>query len=57
MILYALVAADSEFAIDVFPSRELAENALREVLTDEPDFSGLLEIVALAPQLGESQTL
>jgi len=57
VILYALVAADSEFAIDVFPSRALAENALREVLTDEPDFSGLLEIVALAPQLGESQTL
>jgi hypothetical protein len=47
--LYALVAADSNFAIDVFASRATAEAALREVLHDEPAFEQLLEIVAIPP--------
>lgn len=49
MILYALVAADSDFAIDVFPSRQAAETALAEVLFDEPAFEPLLDIVAIPP--------
>jgi hypothetical protein len=34
--LYALVASDSDFAVDVFVSVELARAALAEVLADEP---------------------
>lgn len=49
MYLYALVAADSNFAIDVFTSRASAEAALREVLHDEPAFEPLLAIVAIPP--------
>lgn len=47
MILYALVASDSDFAIDLYPSREVAEAALRDVLTDEPEFESMLSIVPL----------
>lgn len=49
VFLYALVAADSDFAIDVFVSRESAADALREVLFDEPGFAPLLTIVPLPP--------
>lgn len=49
MYLYALVAHDSDFAVDVFTSRQAAEDALREVLGDEPAFAPLLDIVALPP--------
>lgn len=49
MHLYALVAADSNFAVDVFTSRVSAEEALRDVLHDEPAFESLLEIVAIPP--------
>jgi hypothetical protein len=44
MTLYALVASDSSFAVDVFVTRELAERALRDVLFDEPGFAPLLSI-------------
>jgi len=47
--LYALVAADSDFAVDVFTSRALAEEALVDVLADEPAFAPLLDIVAIPP--------
>jgi hypothetical protein len=49
VFLYALVAADSDFAVDVFISQESAEDALREVLFDEPGFATLLSIVTLPP--------
>lgn len=47
--LYALVAADSSFAVDVFTSRERAQQALAEVLVDEPGFASLLEIIPIPP--------
>jgi hypothetical protein len=47
--LYALVAEDSDFAIDVFTTRGLAEGALAEVLFDEPAFEELLDIVVIPP--------
>jgi hypothetical protein len=47
--LYALVAADSPFAVDVFVNRELADQALRDVLFDEPAFSSLLSIEPIPP--------
>ena len=49
MFLYALVAADSDFAVDVFVSQESAEDSLSEVLCDEPRFAPLLSIVPLPP--------
>jgi hypothetical protein len=47
--LYAFVASDSSFAVDVFVTRELAEQALRDVLHDEPSFASLLSIEPIAP--------
>lgn len=47
--LFALVAADSDFAVDLFTSRAAAEQALAEVLADEPAFESLLEIIPIAP--------
>ena len=49
--LYALVAADSNFAIDLFPSRAAAEAALRQVLADEPAFIDLLSITPLDDEM------
>lgn len=49
MHLYALVAADSNFAIDLFTSRASAQQALCDVLHDEPAFEPLLEIVPIPP--------
>jgi hypothetical protein len=34
--------------IQVYRSREQAERALRAVLTDEPDWEGMIEIVPIA---------
>jgi hypothetical protein len=47
--LYALVARDSAFAVDVFISREAAGDALAEVLLDEPALAPLLDIAELQP--------
>jgi hypothetical protein len=47
--LYALVATDSDFAVDVFVTQAGAQRALAEVLADEPAFAPLLEIVTLLP--------
>jgi hypothetical protein len=46
-VLYAIVAADSDFAIDVFVDRATAAQALAEVLGDEPAFVELLSVVEL----------
>jgi hypothetical protein len=45
--LYALVAHDCTFAVDVFATREMAEAALNDVILDEPDFASLVEIVVI----------
>jgi hypothetical protein len=47
MLLFALVASDSDFAIDLYPSREAAEEALRQAVADEPKFEELLSIEPL----------
>lgn len=46
-MLYALIAWDCSFAVDLYVSRAAAERALSEVLDDEPDFRDLLEVVLL----------
>jgi hypothetical protein len=46
--LDALVAADSDFAVDVFVTDADAQQ-LAEVLFDEPAFAPLLSVVALPP--------
>jgi hypothetical protein len=50
MTLYALVASDSDYAIDVFPTLALAEQTLADVLFDEPGFASLLSIIAIPPR-------
>jgi hypothetical protein len=47
MLLFALVASDSDFAIDLYPSREGAEDALSQALADEPEFEDLLTVEVL----------
>ena len=42
--LYALIASDTTFAVDLFPTFELADAALRAALTDEPTWSELLRV-------------
>lgn len=49
MQLYALVATDSNFAVDVFTSSAAANQALSEVLADEPAFQSLLEVILIPP--------
>lgn len=44
MNLYALVASDCRHAVDLFVTRDLAEQALAEALADEPAFAALLSI-------------
>jgi len=46
-MLYALVASDCSFAVDVFMSREAAEAALADCLADEPQWLALLAVIAL----------
>jgi hypothetical protein len=50
MTLYALAASDSDYAIDVFATLKLAEQALAEVLFDEPGFASLLSIIGIPPR-------
>jgi hypothetical protein len=53
VLLDALVTSDSDFPVDVFPTRELAEQAVTEVLADEPGFVELLAIASVADELSE----
>jgi hypothetical protein len=48
-VLYALVASDCSFAVDVFVTRALAERSLADVLRDEPTFAPLLSIEEIRP--------
>jgi hypothetical protein len=49
-----LVSSDSDFAIDLFATREAAERAMRSVIEDEPAFGPLLSIVSIEPPWPES---
>jgi hypothetical protein len=48
-MLFALVANDCQFAVDVFVTRTDAEAALADALADEPQWVTLLDVVALVP--------
>lgn len=48
-VLYALVAADCTFAVDLYVSRDDAEQALSDALHDVPAWVTLLSIVELPP--------
>ena len=54
VLLYALVASDTSFAVDVFVERASADAALRAVLDDEPAFVDLLAIVDLPPSQADA---
>jgi hypothetical protein len=47
--LYALVTDESDLAVDVFLTADAAEEALAEILHDEPAFAPLLSVIAIAP--------
>jgi hypothetical protein len=47
VILYGLADARLQEAVELFPNREQAEEALAQVLVDEPDWSDRLSIVRL----------
>jgi hypothetical protein len=42
-----LAGTDLGEVIEFFPTRGLAEQAMREVIADEPDFEGTLEVVEI----------
>ena len=42
--LYGLVSDELQAAVEWFTDREAAENALRGVLVDEPDWRGVVRI-------------
>jgi hypothetical protein len=44
MDLFALVASDSDFAVDLYSSLALAERALADALGEEPAFAELLTV-------------
>ncbi len=46
-MLYALVATDCDYTVDLFMTRVAAERALAEVVADEPDFATFMAVVAL----------
>jgi hypothetical protein len=47
MLVWAVVSAKSEQAIDLFPTRDEAEEMLAQVLEDEPDWEEVLRIERL----------
>lgn len=55
MPLFALVASDCDFAVEVFPTSALAEQALADVLADEPAFIELLSIVKISEPAGDDR--
>lgn len=46
-VLWALADRFVGEVIELYRSREQAERALRAVLADEPDWTGMLEVVAV----------
>jgi hypothetical protein len=57
MALYALIASDTDFAVDVFVRRTDAEAALRAAIADEPGFADLLSFVEISdePETGRDR--
>ena len=47
MIFYGLADARLEEAVDLYATRAQAEETLAQVLADEPEWVGLLSIVAI----------
>jgi hypothetical protein len=47
VILYGLADARLQEAVELFPTREQAEDALAQVLADEPDWTDSLSIIRL----------
>jgi hypothetical protein len=47
VVFYALATADSEFAVDLYPSLEAARIELTKILRDEPSFELMLRIVPI----------
>jgi hypothetical protein len=48
---YAVVSAETETAVELFPSAEEAERMLAEVRADEPELAALLRVELV--ELGE----
>ena len=47
MLVYGLVSAQSEKAIELLPSREAAEAFIAKVERDEPELAALLRVEAI----------
>ena len=47
-MLWALADRSVDEVIQLYRSREQAERALRAVLADEPDWTGMMEVVPVA---------
>jgi len=47
MIFWGLADHRVEEVIDFYPSREEAEETLKQVLQDEPGWAGVLEVVSV----------
>ena len=43
-LLYALVATDCDYAVELFRTRSAAERALAEVIADEPGFAAIMTV-------------
>ncbi len=48
-MLWALADRFVDEVIELYGSREQAEHALRDVLEDEPEWEGMMEVVAVPP--------
>jgi hypothetical protein len=46
-VLYALVAVDCDYVVDLFASRAAAEVGRSRVVADEPNFAEIMAIVEL----------
>jgi hypothetical protein len=44
---FALISADSTTTVEIYRSREQAEEELRQAVEDEPEWSSLLSVVPL----------
>ncbi len=54
-VLYALVASDCKFAVDVFTDRGGAKRALADVLADEPGFVAQFHVIALLDETTDDE--
>lgn len=47
MIFYGLADARLDEAVELFPTREQADEALAQVLADEPNWVGVVSVVTI----------